>query len=100
MKRRPAVILTTTEEIARDEELVAVVCSHSHANITPLPEDYVQIPYDASGRARTGLKLKTVAICSWITRILKVNVREDDLRGVVQQRIFEVILDKVVDIDF
>lgn len=62
-KLRPAVIVSPTKDIGPEKpiRLVAVTTRLSE----PLPEDHVLLPWDAQGKARSGLRRKCAAVASW-----------------------------------
>ena len=100
-KEHPVIILTATDEIPSEDELVTVVCSHSAAKKNPLPDHHVSIPYQRQGRTRTKLKKETVAICDWLVRIKTStleSVPEDDIGGVVPGRVLELVAEQIREI--
>jgi mRNA-degrading endonuclease toxin of MazEF toxin-antitoxin module len=66
-KSRPAVIITPTDQITADGE-VRVVGISTQLDAGP-PEAQVELQYDARGNCRTGLRLRGVAVCSWVVRV-------------------------------
>ena len=62
-KRRPAVIVTATEEIQPDEPFV--VAAITTRLTKPLPADFVELPWHRAGHPRTKLRIRCAAVCSW-----------------------------------
>lgn len=71
-KRRPAVILTTREEIQAGEPIFVVAISTQLPH--RLPDEYVELPWHPQGRVRTGLRERCAAVCTWLEE-----VREPDI---------------------
>ncbi len=63
-KHRPAVILTPTEEIRPDGDVVLVAITGS-VNAAPA-EVQVALPWHPQGRTATRLNKPSVAVCTWI----------------------------------
>lgn len=66
-KVRPAVSISLTADITAGQpvRLVAVTTRLP----TPLPDDHVLLPWDRQGKARSGLRQKCVAVCSWLAEV-------------------------------
>lgn len=99
VKRRPVVIITSDDDIEREEELVGVVCSHTSAHVDPRPADYIEVPHDPVGVCRSKLRKPTVAICRWAVSLTKSDLSALDARdygGVVPARALEAIVDAAV----
>ncbi len=62
-KVRPAVIVTPTADImpTKPVHLVAITTRLPDS----LPDEYVLLPWDPQGNARTGLRRKCAAVASW-----------------------------------
>jgi mRNA-degrading endonuclease toxin of MazEF toxin-antitoxin module len=75
-KIRPAVILTPTADIAPGKrvDLVAITTRLPDC----LPDDYVLLPWDPQGKARSGLRRKCAAVVSW-----QANIPVEDVQSVV-----------------
>jgi mRNA-degrading endonuclease toxin of MazEF toxin-antitoxin module len=67
VKRRPVVILTSTEEIPSAETLVGAAISTQL--VDPLPPDWIELPWDPTGKAKSGLKKPCVVKCRWLVKI-------------------------------
>lgn len=63
-KRRPAVIVTPTEEILPDGEVILVAITGS-VNAAPA-EAQVALPWHAQGHTGTRLTKPSVAVCNWL----------------------------------
>jgi len=72
-KRRPLVVVTA-DEIGAAQEIAAVAITTTFRE--PLPPDHVQLPWDPTGRASTGLRRRSAAVCSWV-----VAIRKDDIEA-------------------
>lgn len=90
-KCRPAVILTPTEEIRLDGEVVLVAISGS-VNAAPA-EMQVALPWQAQGRTATRLTKQSVAVCTWV--FTSPVSRIQSYGGIVPDRQMLQILDKI-----
>jgi mRNA-degrading endonuclease toxin of MazEF toxin-antitoxin module len=72
-KRRPAVIVTLTEQITADDPCFLVVAATTKFT-SPLPEDHVLLPWHPQGKVRTQLRQPTAAVCNWIFEIRESHV--------------------------
>ena len=72
IKLRPAVIISETTQIQRDGRITCVAITSSIPD--KLPNDCVFLPFDPTGKARTGLRKRSMAMCSWIFEI-----KEDEI---------------------
>ncbi len=72
-KRRPAVIVTFTEEITADDPSFLVVAATTKFS-EPLPDDHVLLPWHPQGSVRTQLRHPTAAVCRWIFEIRESDV--------------------------
>ena len=66
-KVRPAVIVTPTCDIAPAHSVRLVAITTRLPDL--LPNDYVLLPWDPQGKARSGLRRKCAAVVSWQIRI-------------------------------
>jgi len=73
-KRRPAVVLTSTEEI-KDDEPFAVVVGSTRID-DPLPPNKVMLPWNREGTTKSRLRKPTVVVCDWLCSIRKQDVVE------------------------
>ncbi len=64
-KIRPAIILTPTEEIRPDGDLVLVAITGS-VNAAPADVE-VTLPWHRQGRTTTRLNKPSVAVCTWVS---------------------------------
>ncbi len=90
-KCRPAVVVTSDEEI-RDEGEVWVVAISTQLDEAPA-EDQVELPWHRSGHPRTGLKERCSAVCTWMERVSVTAIR--GLAGVVPGRQLLDILTRI-----
>jgi len=63
-KARPVVIVTETQDIFFDREIVCVAITTSPLSISS--PDLVALPWDPHGRAKSGLRRMSWAVCSWL----------------------------------
>ena len=66
-KRRPAVVISTSEEIEATGEVV-VVCVSRQYDQAP-PEVQVELPHDRRGTCRSGLRDPSWAVATWVTAV-------------------------------
>jgi hypothetical protein len=85
-KRRPVVVVTKNAEIPNETLLAGIACSHSAADLQPRPGDFIELPYDPLSPCASGLKKKTVAICSWLVAIKKISIQKQDFGGVLSSK--------------
>ncbi|MBC8355124.1 MAG: type II toxin-antitoxin system PemK/MazF family toxin [Planctomycetes bacterium] len=64
-KNRRAVILTTSEEIDPDGDIVVAAIS-TKFDPNRIPSEYVQIPWDRNGHQYTTLTEPSVVKCNWL----------------------------------
>jgi mRNA-degrading endonuclease toxin of MazEF toxin-antitoxin module len=94
-KKRPLVIISPTDEILLDREIVAVAVTTTFAH--PAPPDHVELPWFRAGHPATGLKRRSAAVCTWL-----VNFQPSDIisiMGFVPTRYLMQILDRVSELD-
>jgi hypothetical protein len=73
-KLRPAVVLTATADIAAGKPVrLAAITTRL---LTPLPADFVLLPWNAQGKARSGLRRRCAAVASWQVVIPVGDVRQ------------------------
>lgn len=71
-KPRPAVILTSTDELAdADAFVVAAISTKFDA---PLPADDIQVPWSSDGRVKSGLTKPSVVKCRWLVRVKRKDI--------------------------
>jgi mRNA-degrading endonuclease toxin of MazEF toxin-antitoxin module len=90
-KRRPAVVLTTAEDIAAGTPIVVVAVTTQLPRT--LPPDYVRLPWSRPRHPRTGLSSPCAAVCTWLAVIQAENVLE--VAGRVPDDKLEAIVEKV-----
>lgn len=64
---RPAVVVAPDNEIRAGLPLTLVAITGTITD--PLPETQVELPWDPTGKARSGLKKRSVAVCNWRVEI-------------------------------
>jgi hypothetical protein len=92
-KVRPAVIVTSTADIAAGHKLRVVAVTTSLPD--PLPDDHILLPWDRQGKARSGLKRKCAAVTSWQADITKADVRE--IVGILPPAVIDRLLAKIAE---
>ena len=92
-KRRPAVILTPTDEIRADGEIVVAAMS-SQIDQSP-PEVSVEVPWHRDGHPRTKLNRRNVVVCTWLVTLPVTTILPDDVGGLVpfaqMARVLEIV---------
>lgn len=71
-KRRPAVIVMSTEDIVPSNPIVVVTATTKFTQ--PLPADQIALPWQRDGNVRTKLRQPTVAVCSWACEIMETDI--------------------------
>jgi len=66
-KMRPGVVVTPTADIHAGKPVRVVAITSRLPN--PLPDDYVLLPWDRQGKARSGLRRRCAAVASWHVKI-------------------------------
>lgn len=94
-KKRPAVIITPSEQIGLSSSL-DVVAVTSRLPET-LPPDHVLLPWHSQGHPRTGLNRKCAAVCSWVIRIRPNDI--EDIAGVLPGATILEILRRIATTD-
>jgi len=87
-KLRPLIIVTPTDEISAGDEFYAVAVTTSFAE--PLNPDEILLPFHPSGQAKSGLRKKCVAKCSWLVPLLPADVH--DVQGFIATPRLAIIL--------
>jgi mRNA-degrading endonuclease toxin of MazEF toxin-antitoxin module len=66
-KKRPANILTPTDEITEAEPLIVLAITTTY--IDPAPIDHVELPWTNRGHPITRLKRRSAAVLRWVDEI-------------------------------
>jgi mRNA-degrading endonuclease toxin of MazEF toxin-antitoxin module len=90
-KCRPAVIISPDSEIRVDGD-VWVVAITTQLSEAPA-EVQVELPWDRRGHARTGLKERCAAVCTWMVKVNAGSIR--DQAGVLPGRHMLDILSRI-----
>lgn len=90
-KERPVVLLTSEDEVPTGNPLIAVGITGTLP--TPLPPDYVLLPWHRSGHPYTGLNKKCAAWCAW--RVTVPLTGDIEVMGRVPDKEFAEICAKV-----
>lgn len=91
-KLRPAIVITPTDRIAKDQPLHVVAVTSRLTE--PLPSDHVLLPWHAQGHPRTGLNRRCAAVCTWAARIQCSDVNE--FGGIAPGGVMMEILRKII----
>ena len=90
-KCRPAVVVTPDGEIKDDGEVWVVAIS---TQFTEAPADVlVELPWDRQGHARTKLKERCAAVCTWMERVPVASIQQ--MAGIVPGRQLLDILTRI-----
>jgi mRNA-degrading endonuclease toxin of MazEF toxin-antitoxin module len=81
-KCRPALIVTPDVDIHADGEVWVVAISTLFDQVPA--EAQVELPWDRRGHARTGLKERCAAVCTWLEKVSVANFQ--GFAGVVPGR--------------
>ena len=90
-KVRPAVVLTPTAEIAAGQPVRVAAITTRLA--TPLPDDYVLLPWDRQGKARSGLRRRCAAVASWLAELPLSDVNQ--VVGILPPAVIGELLTKI-----
>ena len=91
VKLRPAVIVSATEHLQRDQPIEVVAVTSRLPD--ELLEDHVLLPWHGQGHPRTGFNRRCAAVCSWLGRIMASDIQ--DVAGVVPGEPLLLILSKI-----
>src|SRR5437016_8564218 len=90
-KRRPAIILTPTEQIPAGESLEVIAITTTYGD--PAPQDHVELPWHPRGHPRTKLNKRAAAVLTWIDRIDANDIQ--GFGGDVPPKLMVAILDQL-----
>jgi mRNA-degrading endonuclease toxin of MazEF toxin-antitoxin module len=93
-KLRPAVILTSRDEIVAGEPIVVAVAS-TQLHLAK-SEDKVELPWTHQGHPRTHLKKRCAVVCSWTVEIKASDIQE--CSGMVPEDKITAILTRVAEL--
>jgi mRNA-degrading endonuclease toxin of MazEF toxin-antitoxin module len=83
-KRRPAIILTSKEEIVADHPLVLMAVTTTFPE--PAPADHVELPWNPDRRrTSTGLARRSAAVIDWLDTAYPDEI--DEIIGTVPPRL-------------
>ena len=90
-KVRPAVVVTATADITAGGPIrVAAITTRLPV---PLPHNYVLLPWDPQGRARSGLRKKCAAVANWLAELSLNDVRQ--AVGILPPAVIAELLSKI-----
>ena len=87
-KNRPAIVLDKLSEIHSDAALTVVSVSATISD--PPPDHVVMLPWDPTGRARTGLRKRSGAVCDWVSLVKPGDVKK--VKGIAPAEKLEEII--------
>lgn len=90
-KVRPAVVVTPTADIAAGQPLRVVAVTTRLS--TPLPADHVLLPWDAQGKARSGLRRRSAAVVTWQAEIAVGDVEQ--VVGLLPPTVLDEVLARI-----
>ena len=90
-KIRPAVVLSATADIAAGRPVHMVAITTRLAS--PLPEDYVMLPWHREGKVRSGLRRPCAAVATWQAEIKAGDVQQ--VVGILPPAVIGELLTKV-----
>lgn len=86
-KTRPAVVVSSTNDIEPGRRIWVVGVT---SRCDPMPENSIELPWHPQKHRRTGLKVRSLAVCDWLTSILFEDI--EDIGGVVPpQRMIDIL---------
>lgn len=94
-KRRPSVIVTATEDIVPEGEVVVVAIS-TQKDQAPV-EVQVDLPWSRPRHPRTGLSEPCSAVCTWLATVRVADIR--DFGGIVPGRSLLEILNRLEELE-
>ncbi|HEX8202782.1 MAG TPA: type II toxin-antitoxin system PemK/MazF family toxin [Isosphaeraceae bacterium] len=66
-KDRPAIVVTPTDELRAGRPIFVVAITTTLTS--PLPDDYVRLPWSRPRHPRTGLNSRNAAVCHWLAHV-------------------------------
>jgi mRNA-degrading endonuclease toxin of MazEF toxin-antitoxin module len=72
VKRRPAVIVSRNSEILSGAKISCVAITTAFPDQPS--EECIPLPFSPGGKARTGLKKRSAALCSWLFQITEKEI--------------------------
>jgi mRNA-degrading endonuclease toxin of MazEF toxin-antitoxin module len=73
-KIRPAVIVSRTDQIQAEGRIVCAAITSAIPD--KLPDDCVLLPFHPAGKSRTGLRMRSAAMCSWLFEITEEKIEK------------------------
>jgi hypothetical protein len=95
-KCRPLIVITPTKEIG--DGLIAVVAITGEF-ADPPAHDEIPLPFDPTGKAKTGLRKPSVAKCSWQEAVAPADVVDDGKQRWIPSQHLTLILEKIAELD-
>jgi len=89
-KTRPAVIISETTQIQADGRIACVAITSSVPD--EIPDDFVLLPFQPQGKVRTGLRMRSAAMCSWLFEISEDKIEK--YVGLVPTQLMKEIIER------
>ena len=89
-KRRPAVVITASDEIILDRPIELVPITTTFAD--PVPRTHVELPWSPFGHPATRLRRRSAAVCDVVKRVHPSDV---EVVGYVPTRYLLAILERI-----
>ena len=67
IKRRPAIVLSPTHAITRDGTAMVVAVTTTLPAV--LSDDFVELPWDLTGKSASKLQRRSAAKCDWVREV-------------------------------
>lgn len=91
-KVRPAVVISTLSgNVANQPTRLAAITTRLP---NPLPVDYVLLPWDRQGKARSGLRRKCAAVAFWLAEIPVTDIRQ--VVGILPPGVMDELLARIL----
>ena len=90
-KVRPAVVISPTTTISPGQP-VRVVAITTRLPV-PIPADYVLLPWDRAGKARSGLRRNCAAVTTWLATVPFEDIHE--VVGILSPGVLQELLARI-----
>lgn len=91
LKRRPVVVITPSDEIVLDGEVVGVAVTTSVGEKPP--PSFVLMPWTPQGHPATGFRRPCAAVCNWLVGFRPSDV--GSIEGYVPRKLLTVLVRRV-----
>jgi len=93
-KRRPAVILSASDEKLPDAPVEAVAITTTFPD--PIPHTHIELPWHPKRHPATGLTRRSAAVCSWLVELRPSQAVEPE--GYVPTNVMLRIVERVAEL--